>query len=178
MQEIKVDDKVFVPFLSEEKVQSSIKKLAEEVHEHFKGEIPIFIGVLNGVVMFIGDFLKYYKGDCEIAFVQMKSYQGTSSTGEVKKMMDLPTEMVENRHVVLMEDIVDTGNTIEALYKMMQDKNTKSLSVATLLYKPEAYKKDLKINYIGLSIPDKFVVGYGLDYNGLGRNIPSIYQIK
>ncbi|SZD73748.1 Hypoxanthine-guanine phosphoribosyltransferase [Candidatus Ornithobacterium hominis] len=178
MQEISVHDKIFYPFLSEEEIYKAVKNVAQEVYEKFTDDVPIFVGVLNGVVMFISDFLKHYPGDCELAFVQMQSYQGTSSTGEVKKLMDLPSHLVENRHIVIMEDIVDTGNTLEALYQMLENKNVKSLSIAALLFKPEAYQKELKVDFIGLSIPDKFVVGYGLDYNGLGRNLPSIYQVK
>lgn len=178
MHEITVHDKVFYPFLSEEEIHKAVKNVAQEIYKKYTNETPIFIGVLNGVVMFISDFLKNYPGNCELAFVQMQSYQGTSSTGEVKKLMDLPAHLVENRHIVIMEDIVDTGNTLEALYQLLEDKNIKSVNIATLLFKPEAYQKDLKVDFIGLSIPDKFVVGYGLDYNGLGRNLPSIYQVK
>lgn len=179
MEEIKILDKVFVPFISDEEIQQAIHKLANSIHQKFKGETPIFVGVLNGVVMFFSDMLKHYPGDCEIAFIQMQSYYGgTSSTGKVKKLMDIPEEMVKDRHIIIMEDIVDTGNTLESLYEMMESKPTASVTIATLLYKPDAYKKDLNIDFIGMSIPDKFVVGYGLDYQGLGRNISSIYQIK
>lgn len=178
MEEIKIHDKYFVPYLSEEEIQQAISKLANSIHQKFKNETPLFVGVLNGVVMFFSDMLKHYPGNCEIAFIQMQSYQGTSSTGQVKKLMDIPSEMVTNRHIIIMEDIVDTGNTLEALYAMMQSKPIASVSIASLLFKPDAYKKDLDIDYIGLSIPNKFVVGYGLDYDGLGRNISSVYQIK
>ncbi|MBV7441296.1 hypoxanthine phosphoribosyltransferase [Weeksellaceae bacterium TAE3-ERU29] len=175
---ITVLDKEFVPFLSEEEIQQGVQKVADAIYEDFKNEIPIFIGVLNGVVIFFSDLLKAYSGDCEIAFMQMKSYQGTSSTGEVKNLMDIPAEMVKDRHIILVEDIVDTGNTLQLLHEMMKSKPIASVKTATLLFKPEAYKKDLKIDYIGLSIPNKFVVGYGLDYDGIGRNIPAIYQLK
>lgn len=175
---ITVLDKEFVPFLSEEEIQQGVQKVADAIYGDFKNEIPIFIGVLNGVVVFFSDLLKAYPGDCEIAFMQMKSYQGTSSTGQVKNLMDIPVEMVKDRHIILIEDIVDTGNTLQLLHEMMESKPVASVKTATLLFKPEAYKKDLKIDYIGLSIPNKFVVGYGLDYDGIGRNISSIYQLK
>ncbi|MCK0201728.1 hypoxanthine phosphoribosyltransferase [Ornithobacterium rhinotracheale] len=175
---ITILDKTFVPFLSDEEIQNAIENVAQDIYKKFKDETPLFVGVLNGVVMFFSDMLKHYPGNCEISFIQMKSYQGTSSTGQVKKLMEVPDELVKDRHIIIMEDIVDTGNTLEALYDMMQSKPIASVSIATLLFKPNAYKKDLKIDYIGLSIPDKFVVGYGLDYDGLGRNIPEIYQLK
>ncbi|MRJ10173.1 hypoxanthine phosphoribosyltransferase [Ornithobacterium rhinotracheale] len=175
---ITILDKTFVPFLTEEEIQSAIKDMAQKIYQKFSNETPLFVGVLNGVVMFFSDMLKHYPGDCEISFIQMKSYEGTSSTGQVKRLMDLSDDLVKNRHIIIMEDIIDTGNTLETLYEMMQSKPVASVSIATLLFKPNAYKKDLKIDYIGLSIPDKFVVGYGLDYDGLGRNIPEIYQLK
>lgn len=175
---ITILDKTFVPFLTDKEIQNAIENMAQEIYKKFKDETPLFVGVLNGVVMFFSDMLKHYPGNCEISFIQMKSYQGTSSTGKVKKLMEIPDELVENRHIIIIEDIIDTGNTLEALYEMMQSKPVASVSIATLLFKPNAYKKNLKINYIGLSIPDKFVVGYGLDYDGLGRNIPAIYQLK
>lgn len=177
MDEIKIHGDSFIPYITFEELEHGIKMMANTIHQEYKGEIPIFVGVLNGVVMFMSDFLKHYKGDCEISFLQMKSYEGKESTGKVRQLMDIPMD-ITNRHVVIMEDIVDTGNTLEALYNTISKKPVKSLKIATLLYKPDAYKKDLNIDYIAMSIPDKFVVGYGLDYDGLGRNLPDIYQIK
>lgn len=177
MQEIQIHDKTFISYISNKEVEQTIKDMATKIHKDYQGEIPIFIGVLNGVVVFMGNFLKHYEGQCEISFLQMKSYIGTATSGEVKSLMDINID-IEDRHVVLMEDIVDTGSTLEALHQLIQSKPVKSVKTSTLLYKPDAYKKDLKIDYIGLEIPDKFVVGYGLDYDGLGRNLPDIYQLK
>lgn len=177
MDEIKIHDKTFIPYITFEELEHAIKRMANTIHQEYKDETPIFVGVLNGVVMFMSDFLKQYKGKCEIGFLQMKSYEGTQSTGKVKTLMDIPKDITD-RHIIIMEDIVDTGNTLEALYDLIKTKPVKSVKIATLLYKPDAYKKDLDINYIGMSIPDKFVVGYGLDYDDLGRNLPDIYQIK
>ncbi len=178
METIKVNDKEFVPYLKNEELQVLIKDLAEKVYEDYKDETPIFVGVLNGVIMFFSDFLKYYPGDCEIAFLQVSSYAGTQSTGIVYKKMEL-TKEVEGRHIILMEDIIDTGNTIENLFGYFQNTHRpKSLKVATLLLKPEVYNKEFKIDYIAKEIPNKFVLGYGLDYDELGRNLPDLYQLS
>lgn len=177
MKEIKIHDKVFVPYITFEEIQYAIKRIANTIYEEHKNDVPVFVGVLNGVVMFMSDFLKEYPGECEISFLKLKSYEGTSSTGEVKTEMDIPID-VTDRHVIILEDIVDTGNTLEHLYEILSKKHTKSIKIATLLFKPEAFKKDLNIDLIALTIPDKFVVGYGLDYDGLGRNLPDLYQIK
>lgn len=178
MSSIKIHDKYFVPFLKNDEIQQIIKDLAEKVYEDYKDETPVFIGVLNGVIMFFSDFLKHYPGKCEIAFLQMSSYVGTQSTGIVYKKMEL-TKEVEGRHIVLMEDIVDTGNTLESLYHYFENtQRPKSLKIASLLLKPEVYNKNFKIDYVAKEIPNKFVLGYGLDYDELGRNLPDLYQLE
>lgn len=178
MESIKIHDKEFVPYLKSDELQKIVKEIAEKVYEDYKDEIPVFIGVLNGVFMFFSDFMKYYPGNCEVAFLQVSSYSGTESTGIVYQKMEL-TKDVEGRHIVLMEDIVDTGNTIESLYKYFENtQRPKSLKVASLLLKPEVYKKDFKIHYVAKEIPNKFVLGYGLDYDELGRNLPDLYQLS
>ncbi len=177
MKEIEINGKKFIPYIAFEEIENAIINIANQIHDEYKDEVPVFIGVLNGVVMFMSDFLKNYPGPCEISFLKLASYEGTSSTGNVKIQMDIPIS-VEGRHVVILEDIVDTGNTLVELHRILKEKNVKSLKIATLLFKPDAYKKDLEVDLIGLSIPDKFVVGYGLDYDGFGRNLPDIYQIK
>ena len=178
MTEITVHGKQFVPYLKHEEMQEIVKNLALKVYEDYKEETPVFIGVLNGVFMFFADFLKYYPGKCEVAFLQVSSYAGTESTGIVYQKMDL-TKDVEGRHIILMEDIVDTGNTIESLYKYFENtQRPKSLKVASLLLKPEVYKKDFKIHYVAKEIPNKFVLGYGLDFDELGRNLPDLYQLS
>ena len=178
MSTIKLHDKEFVPYLKHDEIQEIIKTLALKIHEEYKDEIPVFIGVLNGVFMFFSDFMKYYPGKCEIAFLQVSSYSGTTSTGIVYKKMDL-TKDVEGRHIILMEDIVDTGNTIESLFEYFKNtQRPKSLKVASLLLKPEVFKKDFTIDYVAKEIPNKFVLGYGLDYDELGRNLPDLYQLS
>ena len=178
MESVKIHDKTFVPYLKHNELQEVIKELALKVYEDYKDEVPVFVGVLNGVIMFFSDFLKYYPGKCEIAFLQVSSYTGTQSTGIVYKKMDL-TKDVECRHIILMEDIVDTGNTLESLFEYFKNtQRPKSLKVASLLMKPEVFKNRFPIDYVAKEIPNKFVLGYGLDYDELGRNLPDLYQLE
>ena len=178
MESITIHDKNFVPYLKHDEIQEIIKKLALKVYEDYKDETPIFVGVLNGVIMFFSDFLKYYPGKCEIAFLQVSSYSGTHSTGIVYKKMDLTKDVVD-RHIILMEDIVDTGNTLENLFEYFKNtQRPKSLKVASLLLKPDVFQKDFTIDYVAKEIPNKFVLGYGLDYDELGRNLPDLYQLE
>lgn len=178
METITIKDKQFVPYLKEAELQEIIKNLADRVHQDYKDEVPIFIGVLNGVFMFFSDFLKAYEGHCEVAFIQMSSYHGgLESTGIVYKKMEL-TKEIKDRHIILLEDIVDTGNTVEALVEYFkQTQRPKSIKIASLLLKPEVYKKECVIDYVGREIPNKFVLGYGLDYDELGRNLKDLYQL-
>ena len=178
MESVKIHDKTFVPYLKHNELQEVIKELALKVYEDYKDEVPVFVGVLNGVIMFFSDFLKYYPGKCEIAFLQVSSYTGTQSTGIVYKKMDL-TKDVEGRHIILMEDIVDTGNTLESIFEYFKNtQRPKSLKVASLLMKPEVFKNRFPIDYVAKEIPNKFVLGYGLDYDELGRNLPDLYQLE
>jgi hypoxanthine phosphoribosyltransferase len=177
MDIITVKDKSFKPFVSEENLQDSVKKIATKINEDYQGSTPIFLGVLNGSFMFFGDLLKSIELNCTVSFVKMVSYDGTSSTGEVNELIGL-NENVEGRDIIIVEDIVDTGNTLEKLHQILSNKKAKSIKIATLLYKPEAYKKAHSIDYIGMEIPNAFVLGYGLDYDGLGRNLRSIYVLN
>ena len=177
MDIITVKDKSFKPFISEEKLQESIKEVAQKINKDYKGKSPIFLGVLNGSFMFFADLLKSVNLECTVSFVKLASYEGTTTTGKVNELIGL-NEDVEGRDIILIEDIVDTGNTLVKLYEILSVKNPKSIKIATLLYKPEAYKKDYTIDYVGLEIPNAFVLGYGLDYDGLGRNLSSIYVLN
>lgn len=176
MNTIQLHDLHFKPFISKDEIDTIIKTLVHKVEQDCKGEIPLFIGILNGSFMFVSDFVKSYKGNCEISFVKLASYQGTTSTEKVKHLVGI-NEDLEGRTVVILEDIIDTGNTLQEIYNIFKDKKVKQLKIATLFFKPDVFKKELPIDYIGKSIPDKFIVGYGLDYNGLGRNYPEIYQL-
>jgi len=173
---IKLHDKYFKAYISEKKIAKAIKELVKQVSEDCKDEIPLFIGILNGSFMFAADFVREYNYNCEVSFVKLASYQGTNSTGKIKQLVGI-NENLEGRTVVILEDIIDTGNTLQEIYDIFRDKKLKQLKIATLFFKPDVFKKELPIDYIGISIPDEFIVGYGLDYNGLGRNLSSIFQI-
>ena len=177
MKLIKLHDLYFKPFISKDKVTTIVKKLAKEVKAGLpKDEVPIFIGILNGCFLFAADFIREFEGDCEVSFVKLASYQGTTSTEKVKHLVGINEDLTD-RTVVILEDIIDTGNTLQEIYNIFRNKNLKQLKIATLFFKPDVFKKELHIDYIGYSIEDKFIVGYGLDYNNLGRNYPEIYQL-
>lgn len=174
---VQLHDKQFVPFISAQEIEFAIAKMAAEVEGDFADETPVFVGVLNGAFMVVSDFMKHYKKTCEVSFVKMASYEGTSSTNEVKQLIGLNQDLT-GRSVIVLEDIVDTGNTLVELKELFEKKNVKDFKIATLFFKPEAYTKDIKVDYVGIRIPNKFIVGFGLDYNGLGRNLPEVYQLK
>lgn len=173
---IHLHDKTFETFISSEEIDFAIKNMAKQMDDDFFDEIPVFIGVLNGAFMVMADLMKQYRGMCEVSFVKMASYEGTQSTNAVKQLIGL-NQNLEGRTVIIVEDIVDTGNTIEELKAILKDKKVKHLKIATLFLKPDAYKKDIKLDYVGIRIPNKFIVGYGLDYDGLGRNLADVYQL-
>ena len=177
MQSLHIHDKTFVPYLSAEDIQSSIKKLAVKLDDEYKNKTPLLISILNGSFMFAADLFKYLSIPAEICFIKLASYKGTSSTGHIVTSIGLDTE-IANRDVIILEDIVDTGKTMNHLIPQLNNQHPASLKIAALLYKPDAKKYEIQVDYYCFSIPNKFVVGYGLDYDGLGRNIPSIYQLK
>ena len=177
MELIKLHDKTFEPYVSAEELNQIAERMASEVYQDLQESRPIFIAILNGSFMFAADFLRHYKGECEISFVKMASYEGTQSTGKIHQLIGLSTP-VEGRDVVILEDIIDTGNTLEEIYRIFEDKKVKSFRVATLFFKPDAYKKDLKIDYVGKPIPNRFIVGYGLDFDEIARNLPQVYQLN
>lgn len=174
---IQLHDKQFVPFISAKEIEFAIAKMVAQIEDDFADETPVFVGVLNGAFMVVSDFMKLYKKPCEVSFIKMASYEGTSSTEEVKQLIGLNQDLT-GRTVVVIEDIVDTGNTVVELKALFKKQNVKHFKIATLFFKPEAYTKDVKIDYVGIRIPNKFIVGYGLDYNGLGRNLPEVYKLK
>ncbi|GAA4948946.1 hypothetical protein GCM10023314_22780 [Algibacter agarivorans] len=154
-----------------------MQRLAIEIAEDVGDEIPVFVGILNGSFMVVSDFVKKYPNPCEVTFIKLASYEGVKSTEDIQRLIGL-TQDLTDRTVIILEDIIDTGNTLHEVYRIFKNENVKSLKIATLFYKPEAYKKDFKLHYVGIEIPNKFIVGYGLDYDGLGRNLPEVYQIK
>ncbi|MCA0153990.1 adenylate kinase [Winogradskyella vincentii] len=174
---IKLHDLYFKPFISEEQIQSSVEKLVEEIASDLGDEMPVFVGILNGSFMFVSDFVKLYPKPCEVTFIKLASYEGVKSTEDIQRLIGL-TQDLTGRTVVILEDIIDSGNTLEEVHRIFRNENVKQLIIATLFYKPEAYKKDYKLHYVGMEIPNKFIVGYGLDYKGLGRDMPAVYQLK
>ncbi len=174
---LQLNDKTFEIFIPKEKIQAEISALAAQLERDYAGKEIVFIAVLNGAFMFAADLMKYFTASCEITFVKVSSYQGMHSSGRVDEVIGLTTS-IKDKHVVIIEDIVDTGITMEKLFTLLSVEKPASLEIATLLFKPEAFKGTHTPTYIGFSIPNKFVVGYGLDYNELGRNTEHIYQLK
>jgi len=171
---IRLHDLHFKPFLSANEISDAIDNLAYQINRDLKGKTPIFLGILNGSFMVLADLVRKFEGDCEIAFIRTKSYDGTQSTGEISLELELDVDL-SNRTVVIVEDIVDTGLTVVSLSRKLQQHNPSSLKIATLFLKPEVYNRELEIDYVGQNIENKFVVGYGMDYNNLGRNLPELY---
>ena len=174
---IQVHDKFFIPFLSKEEILTKIEELASIINEEYKDKDLIFISILNGSFMFTSDLMKKITLPCEISFVKVKSYQGTSSSERVDELIGLNTK-IEGKNVVILEDIVDTGITMNKIYSYLKSFDPSSLKIVSLLYKPEAFNGKHQPDLTGFTIPNKFVVGYGLDYNEQGRNLESIYQLK
>ena len=174
---LQLHDKQFIPFISAQEIHFAISRMAEQIMVDCGSEIPVFIGVLNGSFMVVSDFMKQYQNPCEVSFIKLASYEGTESVGQVKQLIGLNQDLT-GRTVVIIEDIVDTGNTIVELKTLFENLKVKELKIATLFLKPDVYNKDIKIDYVGIAIPNEFIVGFGLDYDGLGRNLPEIYQLK
>ncbi|MCI1779699.1 MAG: hypoxanthine phosphoribosyltransferase [Bacteroidales bacterium] len=177
MKKIKLYDKVFREYIPNAEIEKAISGVADKINSDLGGEeIPIFLSVLNGSFMFTASLMQKIDFQCDVVFIKVASYCGTSSTGEVKQIMGL-SKSVEGRTVVIVEDIVDTGGTIEELYKLLSEAGAAKIKVCTLMFKPESYKKSIKIDYSAISIPNDFIVGFGMDYNQLGRQYRDIYII-
>jgi len=177
MNVITVHDKEFVPYLPEDLIREKVKELAALLDKDYAGKKPLFIAILNGSFMFAADLFKELSIEAEICFIKLASYKGTKSTGQVITAIGLDTE-INNRHVVILEDIIDTGKTMSEFLPQLFNQQPLSLKVAVLLHKPDAMKYPINIDYYCFTIPNRFVLGYGLDYDGLGRNIKEIYQLK
>ncbi len=176
MARIKVLDKEFEISIPEHKILAAIDAVACKIDQQLEGKNPLLVCVLNGAFMFASDLMKRISIPCEITFVKVASYSGTGTTGSLKHLIGF-NENVKGRTVVILEDIVDTGNTIINLIEDVKKLDPADVRVATLLYKPDACKKNIKLDYVGLEIPNDFIVGYGLDYNGQGRNLKDIYTL-
>ena len=176
MDNIKVLDKTFVPFISHLRIQEAVARIAASLDRDLTGKDPLFLAVLNGSFIFAADLFKQIKMPARISFVKMASYIGTGSSGKVDQLIGLQ-EVITGQHIVILEDIIDTGLTITKLLEHLQTMQPASVRIATLLFKPDAFQATYKIDYLGMEIPNNFVVGYGLDYNGYGRNSKDIYTL-
>lgn len=174
---MKIKDKEFEVFIPENELQGKVKSLAASINADYEGKNPLFIAILNGSFMFASDLFKEITIDCNISFIKLASYQEMKSSGSVKELIGL-NENVFKRHVVIIEDIIDTGGTMQSVLEEFGERGVSSVEIVSLLLKPEALQSEISIKYLGFEIPDAFVVGYGLDYDGLGRNTKAIYQIK
>ncbi len=178
MMELAIDNKIFESFIDYELIEKRIRVLAIQINVDYENKTPMIIGVLNGSFIFMADLMKALEISCEVAFLKVSSYKDMQSTGEIKEEYVLNTN-IENRDIILIEDIIDTGNTLDYLINKLKTKNPASIKVASLLLKPDALQKEIdEIAYVGFEIGNDFVVGYGLDYNGLGRNTKNIYRLK
>ncbi len=176
MPTIQVLDKKFKPYISAEDLNKRITELADSINKDYEGKKPIFIAILNGSFMFASDLFKAINIDAEICFIKLASYKGTKSTGNVITSIGLD-EPLKDRHVIILEDIVDTGNTLHKFLPQLFNQQPASLKIAVLLHKPEAMEHPIVIDYLGFSVPNIFLLGFGLDYDGLGRNLAEIYQL-
>jgi len=176
MDNIKIHDKNFEPFILFDKIDSAISKLADSINKDLEGRTPIFLVILNGSFMFAGDLLKKIDLPCEVSFVKLASYVGTQSTENVRQLIGFDEDIV-GRTIIILEDIIDSGITMENVLGQLERMGAADVRIATLLFKPEAFQKSYKIDYVGIEIPNDFIVGYGLDYDSQGRNLKDIYKI-
>lgn len=176
MKKITLNDKTFKTFIPYEKISTAIDEVAVQINEDFKDskDIPVFLCVLNGSIMFMSELMKRLDFNLQIVSTKLTSYSGTSTTGRVKQALGLTAD-ITGRTVVVVEDIVDSGNTIVELQRILEEKGASAIKICTMLLKPDAYKKDVKLDYVAMEIPNDFIVGFGLDYDELGRNLKDIY---
>ena len=176
MSSIKVHDKEFFSYITSQEIEEQVARIAAEINRDYEGKKPLFIAILNGAFIFAADLFKHLTVEAEICFIKLASYKGVKSTGKVITAIGLDIDLY-SREVIIIEDIVDTGKTLSQFLPQLEHHHPASLKIASLLHKPEAMIHPIKIDYLGFTIPNKFVIGYGLDYDGLGRNIKEIYQL-
>ncbi|MGI6338993.1 MAG: hypoxanthine phosphoribosyltransferase [Bacteroidales bacterium] len=176
MKDICILDKKFRELIPEKAILKRSCELAEMINRDYRGRDVIFLAILNGAFIFAADLFKKIDLNARITFVKFASYSGTCSTGSVTELLGLNEDLID-KEIIILEDIVDTGDTLEKIIDILTEKKVKSVSVAAMLLKPDSYKKKIPVNYIGFEIPPDFVVGYGLDYDGFGRNLPSVYTL-
>lgn len=173
---ITLNDKVFVPFISEQEIANKVKQLADDLKKDYNGKKPLFLAILNGAFMFASELFKELEIEAEICFIKLASYKGTKSTGHVITAIGLDTDLT-NRHVIILEDIIDTGKTLHSFLPQLHNQQPASIKIAVLLDKPEPRQFDVPVDYACFIIPNKFVLGFGLDYDGFGRNTKDIYEL-
>lgn len=174
---MQIHDKEFIPYISRERIRQRVHQLAEHINKEYADKNPLLIGILNGSFIFAADLFRELSIPAEISFIRLTSYKGTSSTGNVVTAIGLQEDL-QDRHIIIVEDIVDTGKTLHSFLPGILDKRPASVKIATFLTKPSALKYDVKADFVAFEIEDRFVVGYGLDYNGLGRNLPDLHILK
>jgi hypoxanthine phosphoribosyltransferase len=177
MSKISLIDKEFTLYITADKIQAEVQSIADRINNDLNNEDVIFVGILNGAFMFASDLLRKISFDVRVTFVKLTSYQGLASTGNVKRLIGI-NEDLKDKTVVVIEDIIDTGNTIENIVSQLKGFRPRQIFIATLLVKPDLYTKDIKLDYVGFRIPKNFVVGYGLDYQGFGRNLRNLYVLE
>lgn len=176
MSRIKIHDKEFDVSIPREEILKEVKRVADEINRDYAGKRPILLGVLNGCFMFAADLMRNLNIECEISFVKLSSYQGTTTTGVIREVLGL-TESITGRDVIVVEDIVDTGYTMQRMIESLGTREPSSVQIASLFLKPARLKVPVDVKYSAFTIPDRFIVGYGLDYDGLGRNLPDVYDV-
>lgn len=176
MSHIKIHDKEFVKTISHEEIVAEVKRVAANINKDYAGKRPLLLGVLNGSFMFAAELIRNLEIECEISFVKLSSYQGTNSTGVIKEVLGL-SESITGRDVIIIEDIVDTGLTMQNMLETLGTREPASIEIASLFVKPARLQVPVNVKYSVFTIPDRFIVGYGLDYDGLGRNLPDVYDV-
>ena len=176
MSIVRIKDKTFKTSLTEAEIKARIKVLAQQINKDMEGKTPLFLGVLNGAFIFAADLMREMTIPCEISFVKLASYQGTTSTGKIKEVLGI-NEDLSGRHVIILEDIVDSGQTIKRMIESLGTRNPASIRICTLFFKPDKLQEELTLDYVAFRIPDDFIVGYGLDYDHQGRELKDIYTI-
>lgn len=176
MSRIKIHDKEFEVSIPREEILKEVKRVADEINRDYAGKCPLLLGVLNGCFMFAADLMRNLNIECEISFVKLSSYQGTTTTGVIREVLGL-AESITGRDVIIVEDIVDTGYTMQRMIESLGTREPASLQIASLFLKPARLKVPVDVKYSAFTIPDRFIVGYGLDYDGLGRNLPDVYDV-
>ena len=176
MNTVKIHDKVFSKTITNEEICNEIKKVADRINNDYAGKRPLLLGVLNGCFMFVSELMKNLNIECEISFIKLSSYQGTTTTGVIKEVIGL-SESITGRDVIILEDIVDTGLTMQRMLETLGTRNPSSMEIASLFLKPDRLKVPVDVKYSVFTIPDRFIVGFGLDYDGLGRNYPDVYDV-